>query len=352
MEFSSSKDAVAKFGLPKKVWKDFKLLNKPYTVVRGATVDIVDALTKASESPSKDSRLALSGTSGSGKSYVLFQAVDWAVANGWLVLYLPRAVNFVNSTTTYTYDPRTQTFLQPEAAYQTLHRAREANKGILENIKASSALAADGVKPISAGTVLYDAMNVTREEVASAPVILDWVMSELEVQTDYPVLLAIDDFQALFNRTSYRDPHFKPIASYHLSMPRLLLSYASGRRSFARGAVVGSLTSSDPQFPITPELDSSLDLASYNENDAPKLTMPWPYVQHSRFLSEYAGGLVNIRVPRQLSMDEAGAVYEIWMEHRFMSSKAHDELFMSKYVESGGNARDFVWKGLLGTLQT
>lgn len=135
-------------------------------------------------------------------------------------------------------------------------------------------------------------------------------------------------------------------------MPRLLLSYASGRRSFAKGAVVGSLTSSDPQFPITPELESSLELASHGESDMAKLITPWPYVKHSRFLSEYAGGLVNIRVPRQLTVDEAGAVYEIWMKHKVVGSKVHDELFMAKYVESAGNARDFVWKGLLGTLQT
>lgn len=112
------------------------------------------------------------------------------------------------------------------------------------------------------------------------------------------------------------------------------------------------MTSSDPQFPITPEIESSLDLASHGEGDMTKPTMPWPYVKHSRFLSEYAGELVNIRVPRQLSVDEAGAIYEIWMKHKIVDSKVHDELFMAKYVESAGNARDFVWKGLLGTLQT
>ena len=28
----------------------------------------------------------------------------------------------------------------------------------------------------------------------------------------------------------------------------------------------------------------------------------------------------------------------------------YDELFLSKYVESDGNARDFVWKGLLSNM--
>jgi hypothetical protein len=48
----------------------------------------------------------------------------------------------------------------------------------------------------------------------------------------YPVLLAVDDFQALYCKTAYRDPHFVPIKPYHLSIPRLLLEYASGRKSF------------------------------------------------------------------------------------------------------------------------
>jgi small subunit ribosomal protein S29 len=56
----------------------------------------------------------------------------------------------------------------------------------------------------------------------------------LKVFTRYPVLLAIDDFQALYCRTSYKDPRFSAIKSYHLSMPRLLLEYAGGKRSFVR----------------------------------------------------------------------------------------------------------------------
>lgn len=50
----------------------------------------------------------------------------------------------------------------------------------------------------------------------------------------YPVLLALDDFQALYHQTTYRDPLFNFIQAYHLSMPRLMLEYASGLRSFVR----------------------------------------------------------------------------------------------------------------------
>ena len=50
----------------------------------------------------------------------------------------------------------------------------------------------------------------------------------------YPFLLAVDDFQALFSKSAYKSPHFETIKSWHLSMPRLLLDYFSGKRTFVR----------------------------------------------------------------------------------------------------------------------
>jgi len=58
------------------------------------------------------------------------------------------------------------------------------------------------------------------------------VLFSSHVVVRYPVLLAVDQLQALYGKTSYRDQHFVPIHSYHLSMPRLILEYASGVRSF------------------------------------------------------------------------------------------------------------------------
>lgn len=49
-----------------------------------------------------------------------------------------------------------------------------------------------------------------------------------------PVLLAIDDFQALYNLSTYRDPYFKMVKAYHLTLPRTLLEFASGKQSFVR----------------------------------------------------------------------------------------------------------------------
>ena len=50
----------------------------------------------------------------------------------------------------------------------------------------------------------------------------------------YPVLLAIDDFQSLYSQSKYRDARFNTLKAYHLSLPRLLLEFASGRQQFVR----------------------------------------------------------------------------------------------------------------------
>jgi len=35
----------------------------------------------------------------------------------------------------------------------------------------------------------------------------------------------------------------------------------------------------------------------------------------------------------------------------FTAGMFYDEMLLAKYTESAGNARDFVWKGLLNTLE-
>jgi small subunit ribosomal protein S29 len=93
------------------------------------------------------------------------------------------AVNLVNSTTPYTYDLRTQTFHQPSASHQLLHRLRTVNASIFKRLKIEKPIVVEGFKTVNAGTNLYELCDVSREEVARAPVVLDEVMKCLEGQT-------------------------------------------------------------------------------------------------------------------------------------------------------------------------
>ena len=88
--------------------------------------------------------------------------------------------------------------------------------------------------PVPVGTKLADLADIGLNDQAVAPTVLSALMGALGAQTQYPVLLAIDDFQALFTNTTYRDPHFAMLKSWHLSMPRLLMEYAGGEKTFVR----------------------------------------------------------------------------------------------------------------------
>lgn len=42
----------------------------------------------------------------------------------------------------------------------------------------------------------------------------------------------------------------------------------------------------------------------------------------------------------------------VFWSKTFLSAASLDEMFMAKYIESSGNPREFVWKGLLENLAT
>ncbi|THU80619.1 hypothetical protein K435DRAFT_736067 [Dendrothele bispora CBS 962.96] len=335
-------DPIKFYGTPKPLLLEYRLLSRRASVIRDVTVQTARLLDEAAQKSSKDTRIAITGSSGSGKSVLLLQAVRYCLENDWVVIYIPRAKSTVNSTTTHTYDLRTRTYLQPEYASQILRRILGVNSKLLSDINTKQSLSLER-RQIPAGTSLSELATIGVKEQQLATVILDALMNELSAQKKYPVLLAIDDFQAIYKeRTIYRDPHFAHIRPYHLSMPRLLLEFASGQRVFSQGAVLGAVTNTDPLFPISNELMWALGTERIHPTS--------PYDKMNKTLVEYTAGLKNLEVPAQFSLPEASAVFEVWMKDRAVSAPINDELFLSKYTESGGHPRSFVWKGLLATL--
>ncbi|KAA1468983.1 hypothetical protein DENSPDRAFT_857644 [Dentipellis sp. KUC8613] len=338
-------DAARIFGIPKNLIVDFRVLSKPATVIRDVTLKVVDRLQAASQQSSANNRVVLAGASGSGKSYLLLQAVEYAAASKWIVMYIPRAINLVNSTTPYVYDLRTQTYLQPAFAFQTLQRFLKVNEAALRSLKTTTDVEVERRAPVPAGTSLADLVQIGVKDQTVAPTVLSAVLEQLGKQTDYPVLLAVDDFQALFCKSSYRAPSFSSIKAWHLSMPRTILDYASGQKTFARGAVLGAISSTNTTFRLSPELRHALGIQSW--------LRPSPYQKIAPEIVEFTKGIETLRVPDQLSVNEAASLFEVWMKDKALHTTGHDdELFMSKYTESAGNARDFVWKGLLSTLES
>ncbi|KAF4610525.1 hypothetical protein D9613_006518 [Agrocybe pediades] len=343
-------DPLRIFGLPRSVHFEFRILTKPYTVVRQVTKDTVEYLSRAKKQSSAQNRLVMTGRAGCGKSFLMLQAVEHCVRDEWIVIYIPRAINLVNSTTPYAYDIRTQTYLQPAYSFQTLQRMLTVNKAKLAEIPLVEDLVLEK-QTLTKGTKLTKVIEFAIAErartVGQSPAILDAVMRSLDVQTDFPVLLAVDEIQALYGKSSYKDPHFLPIQPYHLSLPRLILEYASGKRQFSRGAVLGALSVSQTLHPVPLELSDALGLEDMHAFPIS------PFQKRNKEMLLYTEGLKKLAVPEKLTLEEATGVFEVWKGRKAIGREGmyYDEMLLGKYTESAGNARDFVWKGLLNTLE-
>ncbi|KAJ7475250.1 mitochondrial ribosomal death-associated protein 3-domain-containing protein [Mycena galericulata] len=330
------------YGVPKKMLLEFRILGVPCSVTTSTTLSLVRVLEESVSSPS---RLVLNGRAGCGKSFLLLQAAEYAAASSaWLVLYIPRARRLVDASTPYTYSLRTRTYLQPRAARETLRRIGTANAHILRFLNTTAPIQLENGDALPEGTPLLDVVQAGQGEEGepAAHACLEGIIREMATQTVFPLLIAIDDFQALTGRSMYRDPQGRFIRPHHLGIPRLLLEYASGRKPVARGCVLTALSRTDPEFPVPPQLATALHLpADFDASPASRA------VKRVRALRA-------IRVPDALSVREAAALFEVWLDTgpRVEPESGADELFLGKYAESGGNARAFVWGGLLGTLQT
>lgn len=62
----------------------------------------------------------------------------------------------------------------------------------------------------------------------------------------HPVLLGVDDSQALFATSSYVDPTYEAIESFSLSVPRLLLEYISGAKAFVSISLALKTSTANP----------------------------------------------------------------------------------------------------------
>ncbi|EPT03056.1 hypothetical protein FOMPIDRAFT_1022642, partial [Fomitopsis schrenkii] len=351
---TSQNEALRAFGVPDSILRDFRVLSRPCSVIRDVTVRSFDVLDAASNKSSRDTRLVMTGPSGCGKSYLLLQMVEYATHSNWIVLYVSRGVKLVDSSSDYTYDARTQTYLQPEYSDQLLRRFLSVNEQLIRDLKTGEAHALeDGTVP--AGTPLVNLVKAGAEKPGNAPLVLAALMNELSQQTQYPVLLAVDDIQALYGYSTYRDLHYRQLMAQHLAIPRMILEFASGRKAFPRGAVIGAEGTQNTTFRMPVELREALGL--------PEMRPAGPYTKRSPEIVEFARGIKNFPVPPRITIGEAASLFEVWMQDKALHSgevrvesesrcAPNDELFMSKYAESDGNARAFIWNGLLATQST
>ncbi|PSC69955.1 28S ribosomal mitochondrial [Micractinium conductrix] len=158
-------------------------------------------------------QLYLDGWAGSGKSVALYSAVAWARANGWLALYVPSAFSLVqNGTFSRGEDGLWDT---PEAARWILTSLRDAHAEQLPALKTPAgqpldALVEEGLAAGAAPGAVVGAALAAKDSLAA--------------QQELPVLLAVDDYNALYSRTGYYESvhnfHRRQLAPEELRLAR------------------------------------------------------------------------------------------------------------------------------------
>ena len=91
----------------------------------------------------------------------------------------------IDSSTAYTYDPRTQTYLQPDYSNQILQRALKVNKRKFDGLKTTEEIVLEKIRPIPAGTAFKDAVKVADVDNQHAPTNLSALLKELGSQDKY-----------------------------------------------------------------------------------------------------------------------------------------------------------------------
>jgi len=153
------------------------------TVTRTSSNKLINRLSSAADKPSKETRLLLNGSKGSGKSTIMLQAMSAAWQKNWIVIYLPRATELIDSTSPYAYNASTQTFHQPALSASLLSSILTANKKALSGISLEKEYeTATGQK--FAGDEKLDALMVraAKDETISVGV-LEIVLEVLSKQT-------------------------------------------------------------------------------------------------------------------------------------------------------------------------
>lgn len=330
------------FGLTKTISRQFADEPRPKTLIRPHTIEILDQLDNA-RSASSGSHTLIDAPVGFGVSTLILQAFSYALESGWFVLYIPRSLSLVDSSSPYVYSEAHQTYLQPELTRGFLERILAVNADVLQKMTLQEGpIALGGTGKLDKGAKLSD---IIREALrpnatpATLHLIFEALMRNVVQQKEVPVLLALDGIQGLFSTSHYRDPDYRPLQSFELGVPRTLLSSLrrTGSGSFGgvqKGAALTAMGLANKTWPCPPELRSALNIKPFVD----------PYTKMDEtirtIVSECQFDVKDLS-RTVLSRQEASALFDTVRTEGGLWVPANDELLMTKLVECGGNLAVF-----------
>lgn len=212
------------------------------TLLRPGVAKVMDTLQRRGEEGfAKGGRsVVLEGERGAGKSVAMAQLAVWARAQGWLVLALDglamtRGGRIVRSRRSPAL------FDQPGTNRLLLERFAAAEGPALAQLPAQLPAPAGS----AGGATLLELVQSGARSEENSTAVLERLRAELALVTRVPVLLLVDNVNALHNPSAYYDmdsPSFAPVflPPARLAGPRLFLDHT--RQFFLRGTTVVAAT--------------------------------------------------------------------------------------------------------------
>jgi DNA polymerase III delta prime subunit len=196
-------------------------------LTRHAHLEIAAALRHAiqdRDGPHKP--ILLTGESGCGKSTALIVAAACAQELDAIVVHIPQALAMVDSTTSYTYSEGLRGYSQPDLTAKFLSDLLQQNQLRLQRVtvegnQSVEQLLQSSLSPSASASAKHDALEKALRAIAQ--------------QNAFPVVLIVDEVEALFTATSYKDADFRALQSYELAVPRTLLSLLLETSAVASG---------------------------------------------------------------------------------------------------------------------
>ncbi|KAG0246911.1 mitochondrial ribosomal death-associated protein 3-domain-containing protein [Mortierella sp. GBAus27b] len=321
--------ALDRTGYPTLLNEQFDLINPAALVVREPTVSLLEKIDKAMTTPSAQSRIVLTGEPGSGKSAMLLQTVSHCLSAGWVVIYVPKASTWMNSTFAYNKAANTTTFVQPLLASNLAGQINSVNKPTLSKIVTSEIVKVgrQGAE-VAKGTTLTDLLEIGVRDTSAAQDVMEVFMKEMSAQNEIPTLIAVDELNSFFRPTQYLNQDGKELDPEFLKLPKLFLDYISGKSTTKHGAVVAAMS------------DSFLENKSDVLDIALGLKQVSPYFQQPQNVVSWTQGLTRFDVPTY-TRTEAKGVFDYYKKGNIFFDAASESLFLNKFITSGGNPRKF-----------
>ncbi|KAL7747961.1 hypothetical protein RI367_006709 [Sorochytrium milnesiophthora] len=292
--------------LPKAIQKEFAATPYQALLLRQTTIDV------AAQVQEKRRPIIIDGAGGVGKSAALLQIVSHAQQAGWFVVYVPNAVQLTEGRYPYRKDSTSELYEQPQLAVELLTAVRDLNGSLCDKITTGQSYQFGDVK-VASGSKLTALINAGTKDAEIATPVWAAVLKELSASKSVPVLVAVDQVNALFAATMYKDTASQRLMGTSLSVAHHLAGCFSGQTKLANGTAVGA----------TSKLDTFAQPVSGIRSHVAKDSL-----------------VVDLR---PYTRDEASSLMQYYRASRMLFSEPNDSLLNKCMLLSAGNGRKFYY---------